>query len=204
MRIVLVGAGGHGKVCAEIAQLCGYREIFFLDDNQKRNSRNGYPVAGAGDDFERFVDDATDFFVSIGNAKIRKKIQDKIKRAGGRVANLVHPKSIISKDVEVGMGNVVMPGVVINPGVVLGDGVIVNTGSSIDHDCIIGDYSHVAVGAHLCGKVKIGNLSWIGAGAVVNHNLNICDECTVASGAVVIRDIIEPGTYIGVPVRKRK
>ena len=33
-RLVIVGASGHGKVVADIAQLNGYTDIVFLDDNK--------------------------------------------------------------------------------------------------------------------------------------------------------------------------
>ena len=55
--------------------------------------------------------------------------------------------------------------------------------------------------AYVGGTVKIGNRTWIGTGATVNNNLNICGDCMV--GAVVIKDIKEPGTYIGVPVKEK-
>ena len=32
-RLIIVGAGGHGKVAADIAYLCGYKDIVFLDSN---------------------------------------------------------------------------------------------------------------------------------------------------------------------------
>ena len=83
-------------------------------------------------------------------------------------------------------------------------GCIINTASSVDHDCVLSDFVHVAVGAHLCGTVTIGNATWIGAGATVSNNVNICGECTIGAGAVVVKDIIEPGTYIGVPAKLRR
>ena len=89
-------------------------------------------------------------------------------------------------------------------GAKIGQGCIINTASSVDHDCVLGDFVHVAVGAHLCGTVTIGNATWIGAGATVSNNVNICGECTIGAGAVVVKDITEPGTYIGVPARIKR
>ena len=83
MRIVFIGAPGHGKVCAEIAKLVGYKEILFLDDNRELKECARYAVVGILDDFERYLNDNTDFFVSIGNAESRKRIQEKITMAGG-------------------------------------------------------------------------------------------------------------------------
>lgn len=203
MRIVFIGAGGHGKVCAEIAELTGYSEIFFLDDDKEQKVCGKHRVSGIAKEFSKFVDSYTAFFVSIGNTDIRQRIQERIEHIGGRIATLIHPNAVISKDVNIGTGSVVMAGTVINGGTVIGSGVIVNTSSSIDHDCIVGNYCHVAVGSHLCGTVKVGNCTWIGAGAVVNNNLNICGNCIIGSGAVVVKDIKRKGNYIGVPARRK-
>jgi acetyltransferase-like isoleucine patch superfamily enzyme len=50
--------------------------------------------------------------------------------------------------------------------------------------------------------VFVGEGSWIGAGVSVNNNIKICSGCMIGAGAVVVKDIIEPGTYIGIPARK--
>lgn len=202
MRIVFIGAGGHGKVCAEIAELVGYRDILFLDDNRKINACGKYKTVGIVSDFLKFVDASTSFFVSIGNAEMRRQIQKKIENAGGRIATLVHPDAVVSMDASIGSGTVIMAGSVINAGAEIGRGVIVNTSSSIDHDCKVSDYCHIAVGAHLCGTVEVGNRTWVGAGAVVSNNVNICEGCLIGAGAVVIKDIEVAGTYVGVPMRR--
>lgn len=203
-RILLVGASGHGKVCAEIAELNGYDEILFLDDKRELTECGGYSVIGVETDFEKFLGEDTEFFVSIGNADIRKRMQEEIEAAGGKIATLIHPKAVVSKDVEIGMGSVLMAGVVINSGTKMGNGVIINTSSSVDHDCIIGNYCHLAVGAHICGTVNVDSMTWIGAGATVNNNISLCEGCLIASGAVVTKDIGEKGTYVGIPARRLK
>ncbi len=210
MRIVLIGACGHGKVCAEIASLMSgpngekkYSEILFLDNNEDLKDCLGYPVIGVEDDFEKYIDCDTDFFVSIGNGTTRKRIDERIINAKGQLAVLVHPNAVVSNSVEIGIGSVIMAGAVINPSVRIGKGVIVNTCSSIDHDCVIADNVHVAVGAHICGTVNVGECTWIGAGAIISNNTNICDDCMIGAGTVVIKNIVESGTYIGVPAKKK-
>lgn len=202
-RIVLVGASGHGKVCAGIAKLNGYIDIRFLDDNPQIKKCSNYDVVGPSSDFYQYINDDTEFFVSIGDHKIRKKIQEMIEMAGGMMARLMHPKSVISESVSMGLGTVVMAGAIVNAETSIGKGCIINTASSVDHDCIIGDYCHIAVGAHVCGEVNVGNSSWIGAGATVSNNVNICGGCVIGAGAVVTKKIVESGTYIGVPAKKK-
>lgn len=203
MRIVFVGASGHGRVCAEIAELSGkYDEILFLDDDTSIVECGRHSVVGIEADFNKYLADDAVFFVSIGNCAIRKRIQEEIEDVGGKIVTLIHPESIISKDAEVEVGTVVMAGAVINAGTHIGRGVIVNTSSSIDHDCVIENYSHIAVGSHICGTVKIGENCWIGAGALVSNNVSICRGCRIGAGAVVVKDIEDTGTYVGIPARK--
>lgn len=201
-RIVLIGASGHGRVCAEIAELNGYDEILFLDDNRELTECGGYSVVGVAAEFEEYLDDDTAFFVSVGNAEIRKRIQEEIETAGGKIATLLHPKSVISKKVEIGAGSAVMACAVINSGTKIGKGVITNTSSSVDHNCTIGDYCHVAVGAHICGTVNIGEKTWIGAGVTVSNDISICGGCIIGVGATVARNIEKKGIYIGVPAKE--
>ena len=77
-----------------------------------------------------------------------------------------------------------------------------NTGASVDHDNVIDDYVHISVGSHLAGNVKVGTKTWIGAGAVVNNDVKICSNCIIGSGAAVVKNIDEPGIFVGVPARK--
>ena len=201
-RIVFVGASGHGKVCAEIAKLNGYSDIFFLDDDNSVKKCGIYDVQGTTKDIDKYIDENTSFFVSIGNCEHRARIQSEIEHIGGKVATLVHPGSIVSSESVIGTGSVVMAGAVINPCTTLGKGVIVNTGSSVDHDCNIGDWCHVSVGSHVCGTVKVDSKSWVGAGSIIVNNISVCDGCVIGAGAVVVKDIYESGTYIGIPARK--
>lgn len=196
MRLIIIGASGHGKVVADIAK-DKYEEIVFLDDDPNIKSCAGYPVLGLTTMTPELEGDV---FVAVGDNRIRKKLMEK--NRGRHFPVLFHPSAVVADGVETGEGSVVMAGAVINPGATIGKGAIVNTSSSIDHDCVVGDYCHISVGAHLCGTVEIGDNVWIGAGAVVSNNLTICSDCMIGAGAVVINDIEETGTYIGVPARK--
>ena len=73
----------------------------------------------------------------------------------------------------------------------------------MDHDCVIGDYVHISVGSHLSGTIHVGSETWIGVGVSIVNNIDICSNCVIGAGAVVIRSIDEPGTYIGVPAKKK-
>jgi len=198
-KLVIIGAGGHGSVIADIARLNDYEEIVFLDDAVVE--RKDYPVVGKIADCTKYISDA-DFFIAIGGNATRKKLFDMLAENGASLAALIHPNAVIGENVKMGNGTAIMAGAVVNPGAVIGDGVILNTCSSVDHDCCVGNFSHVSVGAHLCGTVTLGTGVFIGAGATVINNVSVCDGVTVGAGAVVVRNIEKEGTYLGVPARK--
>lgn len=198
-KLIIIGASGHGKVIADIAVRNGYEDIVFLDDDESVKECGGYLVIGKSTEAGK-ID--TDVIVGIGNADVRKRIQESIPNE--KLVTLIHPDTVVAEDVVIGKGTVVMAGAVINPGVRIGKGCIINTCSSVDHDCVVGDYVHIAVGSHLCGTVSVGSGTWIGAGATVSNNISICPDCMIGAGAVVVKNIVEAGRYVGLPAKKIK
>lgn len=198
--LVIVGASGHGKVVADIAEKVGYADIVFLDDNPKEKSCGIYKVVGECKSALSYKN--SDFIVAIGNANIRRKIQSELVAMGVHIVSLIHPAAVIAPSVVIGIGTVVMAGAVVNPYTEIGQGCIVNTCASVDHDCRIGDYVHVSVGAHVAGAVIIRENTWVGAGATVINNIEIVENCMIGAGSVVVKNIDESSTYIGIPARK--
>ena len=197
--IVIIGASGHGKVVADIAKKAGYTKILFLDDNDQLISCGGYPVAGQTTDYKSYD---CDMIVAIGNTEVRQRIQTELMKAGKHLATLIHPAAVVGENTAIGEGTVVMAGAVVNPGAVIGKGCIINTCASVDHDDVIENYVHISVGAHLAGNVHVGEGTWVGIGAVINNNITIVSGCMIGAGAVVIKNIMEKGTYIGVPAKR--
>ena len=201
-KLIIIGASGHGKVVADIAiKMNKWQSIAFLDDDDSIKTSMGLEVIGKTADAFTYKEEV-DFFVAIGSNATREKIQEKLIEEGSNVVSLIHPSAIIGTDVEIGIGTTVMAGVVINSSTKIGNGCIINTSASLDHDNVIEDYVHISPGVNMAGTVKVCKGSWIGIGSVVSNNVNICSGCKVGAGAVVVKYITEPGTYVGVPVRK--
>lgn len=194
-KLMIIGAGGHGRVVADIAAACGY-EVDFLDDSENTSVK----ASGRLADYPKYIK-THDFALGIGNNFIRQKLTFELLNAGAVLPALVHPMAVVSKGATIGCASVVVAGAVINTGAKIGQGVIINTCSSVDHDCDVGDFSHISVGAHVAGTVRVGNRCMIAAGATVINNISVCDDVTVGAGAVVVRNIEKSGTYIGVPAK---
>lgn len=200
-KLIILGAGGHGRVVADVAARTGvYEEIAFLDDGYPGDDFR-YAYLGKCQDAEKYVAEY-EMVVAVGNNQVRKMLFNQLKQIGASIATIIAMDAIIGSDVEIGEGTVVLSGTVVNTGTRIGRGVILNTASSADHDCVVEDFCHVAVGARLCGAVHIGESSWIGAGVTVKNHTSICADCVVGVGAAVVSDLIESGVYVGVPAKK--
>lgn len=199
-KVVIIGAGGHGRVVADIAKACGDTVIGFLDDSNTAN--NKVNIIGTSADAVNYCDGETELFVAIGNCKVREKIMNSL--SGAKWYTAIHPSAVISPSAVIGEGTCVMPNAVVNNSAVVGKGVIINTCASVDHDDIIGDYVHIACGARLAGTVTVGNCTWIGIGSTISNNVSVCSNLMIGAGTVVVKDITEEGTYVGVPAKKVK
>jgi sugar O-acyltransferase (sialic acid O-acetyltransferase NeuD family) len=202
MKLALLGASGHGKVIAEIAELIGYNDVIFFDDAWPAKKQiEAWFIEG---DTESLIARKNEFdacIVSIGNNSIREKKQCHLQQEGLCLISLVHPNAVVSRYASVNVGTVVMAGAVVNAFTKIGRGCIVNTGATIDHDCLLHDFVHISPGVHLAGDVRVSACSWIGIGASIKQGMSIGAKTTIAAGSVVISNIPADSIALGVPAK---
>ncbi len=199
-RLVIIGAGSHGKVIADIAVKIGYKDIAFIDDNIKGHCI-GFPILGACEILEMLNDGDTDFIIAVGENQIRKNIAQKYNI---NWVSIIHPSAQIGSYVSIDKGTAVMAGAVVNVSAKVGKHCIINTSAIVEHDCILEDFVHISPNAALGGTVYIGERSHIGIGASVKNNIKICGNCVVGVGAAIVKNIDEVGVYVGVPGKKKE
>lgn len=201
--VLVVGAGGHAKVCLEALSDSGFRVVGCLN-------AGGEPVAGVqcevvGRDVDLAAIAAergvTNVFVAIGDNHARAAVSQRAVAAGLTLVNAVSRFAMVSGGATLGRGVAVLAGAVVNTSAAIGDGVIVNTRSSVDHDSWISDFAHVAVGVSLAGGVVIGAHTLVGVGASVAPGVHVGADVVVGAGAVVVRDVADGLTVVGVPAR---
>ncbi|WP_416695915.1 acetyltransferase [Candidatus Pseudothioglobus sp. Uisw_050_01] len=201
-RLAIFGAGGHGKVVAEIAQLSGWSDIIFFDDNDRITKLENWSIQG---NLKKFLSHSKDYdgsFVAIGDNQIRLQIVKlMLSSSKNNLVTLIHPNSIISQLSKVGLGSVVMAGSIINPFSSIGISNIINTNSVIEHDNLIGDYVHISPGVNIAGSVTIGQESWIGIGSSIKQNISIGSNVIVGLGSVVLENLPDNVVAFGVPAK---
>ena len=207
-KLVIVGAGGHARVLAEIVYLSKqFQLVGFTDPDPKLKGMKIFdaPVLGPDEILPSLRSQGVEeAIVGVGSSEDnhpRSLLFERIVRIGFHPALLIHPTAVLSFTVEIGRGVAVMARAVVNPNARLGDNVIVNTGAIVEHDCILGDHVHVASGACLSGGVRIGRKSFIGVGASSIQNVSIGEGCLIGGGAAVVGDIPDHSVALGVPAR---
>jgi len=193
--LIIIGFGGHAKVAANIAKLCGYQP-HHLDDDEKHKEY----VLGTTEMIGKFYASDTCYFCAIGDNKIRRKIMEE---NNVKWINLIHPSAQVSEfRAQMGVGNMICAGSVIEPETFIGNGNIFNTNSSVNHDCVINDFNHIGPGTNICGGVVMGDENLFGVGSSVIPNVIIGSRNLFGAGSVIVHDMYtNDGKFLGVPAR---
>lgn len=201
-RLGIIGAGGHGKVAADVAQRCGWDEVIFFDDRAESGSFDHahWQVVDQPGEIKSYRCSAV--FIAIGNAVARQQWCERVADLALPLTSLVDPGAIVSEYAQIEPGVLIAAGAVINVDSQIRRGSIVNTRASVDHDCIVGAYSHICPATALAGGVIVGERSWIGIGSQVKQSVTIGSDVMVGAGSTVLSDIPDSVTVVGTPARQ--
>lgn len=203
--LLILGAGGHGKVVADIARSAGWTVVGFVDTDASKVGTeviDDLTVVMSQDELvEKLEDDNLRHAVTFafGNNTGRLKLLGMF--AAAHTPTLIHATASISPSAALGAGTQVSPQAVVHPMAIVGEAVILNTGCIVEHDCHIHDGVHISPGAVLAGGVTVGARTWIGANATIINNISIGHDVTIGAGTVVIRDVPDGVTVVGNPGR---
>jgi UDP-N-acetylbacillosamine N-acetyltransferase len=205
--VYVYGAGGHGRVVADVLRAARRPFAGFLDDSacRCRVSNLVLPVLDAVQWMRGIkARDGIGVALGIGDNRAREEVADLCRRSGFEIVTAVHPSAVLSPAARIGVGTVVMPLAVVNADARVGSGVIINTGAVIEHDCVVGDYTHIAPNTVLGGAARVGSFSLLGLGAAVLPGVSVGSRSIIGAGSVVARDIPDDVVAMGVPARVSK
>lgn len=207
--VLVIGGGGHGKVLMHVLSRLPQFHLLGYVDPKNHGMILGFPYLGTDDSLPELIKKYPVASAVIGVGKVsgggpRAQIMQRLKELGFALPAIVAPGAMVAKSVTLGEGTVVMDGAVVQPDCVVGKLGIINTRASLDHDCNLAEDVHVGPGASVSGGVKIGEGSMIGVGSCVVQGVRIGKNITIGAGAAVTADCLEPGTYVGVPAKRRE
>ncbi len=209
--LIIIGAGDFGREIANVVERINttkpepiWHLLGFVDDNIALQGSlvDGYPVLGAMGFLNNYPNRVY-AICSLGVSRTRQNVINKITNPLIEYATLIDPDARVYKDAEIGVGSIVCGGSILAINTKVGNHVIINLNCTLGHDDVIKDFCVVNPGVNVSGKVTVGPCSDLGTGAKVIQGLTVGAEVTIGAGGVVIRDAIEPGVYVGVPVKRK-
>lgn len=166
-KLIIIGAGGHGKVLADtVLQAGSYELIGFVDANLSIGTPvfSNFNVIENQSNLLNLVHPDTYFVLGIGDNYLREKIVNQFPTLNW--ATLIHPKAACSSAVEIGEGTVVLANSVVSALVKIGKHGIVNAGTIIDHESQVGDFVHLSVGTKIGSNCVVSKYAKTAVGAV--------------------------------------
>ena len=205
MRIVIVGAGGHGRVVLDIIRNNHQFDIAgMLDSNTARqhDKVDGVEILGDLSLISQFGELGIGAaVVAIGDNNIRAAYAQALQKAGVSLVSAIHPSCSIADTARIGKNVVIASGVNVCTHVTVADSAILNTGCIVEHESHIGPAAHICPGVKLAGHVTVQGSAFVGIGATVIQGVTIGEAAVVGAGAVVLNDVPAYATVVGVPAR---
>ena len=187
-RLLVLGAGGHGRAVADVAVAAGRTVVGFTEPGGAR--LGDPPVLGRDDEL-----------AVLANRQYRARAPRRaVHGAGCRVpprARARTPARDGGPTAALAVGAVVFANAVVGAGVAVGENAVIYSGAIIEHDSRIGAHAYLAPGVVVCGGVTIEDGAFVGAGAVLIPGAHVGCGATIGAqslvrGAVVAGQSVRP------------
>jgi UDP-N-acetylbacillosamine N-acetyltransferase len=195
-EIVLIG--GFSEVIEAIIE-CGL-EINGIVDSEQCSS---YKYLGNDEAFLSSGNRNIPILISPDKPNDRERLFEMYFKAGFEISTFIHSQTYKSPTCSIEKGCFINRMAHLSSHVIIGKGSRVNVMANIMHHSKIGEFTTIAPNAVILGYVNIGSHCYIGSNSTILPYIDICDNVIIGAGAVVTRNILKPGTYLGIPARKK-
>ena len=202
MKKALIGAGGSAR---EIRAHIKYDDekwlpCFVDDEYWVENNNNIFPLS-------QFDPNEYAVLVTLGDPKDKFNIIQKLPKETKYFSYICYSAQLLGYsdgNIKIGDGTFIGANCLLTCDIKIGNHVLLNRGAQIGHDCTIGDYSSIMPGGIISGNCTIGDSVYIGTNSSIKEKINIHSSSIIGLNTGVIKNITEPGTYIGTPAKKIK
>lgn len=207
--IFILGVGHNTIVYIDLVEKCGYnvKGLYHYNNDMTGKLYWGYPILGSFDTlYLKNNLQGLNFALSQGNNDIREKCFNKIKKLGGNIPTIVHPKAIVSKFSELGEGVIVHANAVIDPDTKIGDDSVISFNAGICHSNIIGNHCFFSPGVLLGAYTKVEDKVFMGIGAKsISGKVDIIGyKAYIGADALLTKSVESRSMMIGSPAREYK
>ena len=205
--IYVIGASGFGReVVWLIEELDDWNILGFVDDNKELvgTQINGYTVTNDIDELLK-TKEQINVSIAIGNPNIRKKIYEKLSiNSNIKFPNIIAKDVRISETNQLGIGNIICTHSVLTTNISIGNFNHINLSCTIGHDVDIKNFVTIYPGVNISGNVSLDSCVEVGTGSKIIQGKKIKKDIVVGAGSVIVKDLVDFGTYIGIPAKRIK
>jgi len=199
MKKAIIGAGGFAReIYWSLPVIERLNAVFFIDDIYWNDSNNlVLPLS-------KFNPSEYEVVVAIGDPKDRFDMVQKLPKETKYFTHINSSVLILDPNIEIGEGSIICAGCILTTNITIGNHAHLNLQTTIGHDCKIGNYFTTAPGAKISGNCEIHDYVYIGTNASIKQKLTIGDNTIIGMNSGVVKNIVEPGVYVGTPSKKIK
>ncbi len=205
-KIVLIGAGGIGKLVVDIIDACNkvrkeYEILGYIVETQYGAPGTivyGKPVLGDFDWLGKHAGDV-ETVCAVGPSELRLKLVRRAEEAGARFCNIINPLAYLSPSVSMGVGNIIGAFVAFGPEVCMGNHVFINHSSAIGEEVTLEDFVTVSPLTNIARSCRLSTGSFVSVGVTIIDKIHIGGWSMIGGGSTIIRDVPANATVVGVP-----
>lgn len=204
--LYIFSSAGFGREAYGSAIRAGFKVKAFVEKNVSSSFEYcGIPIIDENDVGRKYPEPEA-AVVAVGDPFLREKIVNKIIKTfpNCEFPNIIDPSCILLnlETIKLGHGIVMMPFCLLTTDITIGDFCQFGVGTGLGHDCAFEEYVTTGMNPNFAGYTKIGKMTRVGSNVTTIDHISICENVMIGAGSLVIKNIIEPGTYIGSPAKK--
>lgn len=211
-KIIIIGGKGNGTLVLSAIEEINEKKkewdvLGFLNDNET-DPISDYPILGKIDrvTVHKFLEDEdVYFYYALFSIKLNHKFLPKLHSLEiplHRLATIIHPSTIISKDVKIGYGTCILQNVCISRFSTIGNFVQILPQAFLGTGATLDNFSYLAP------KAYVGAYSYLKEGAYMGPASSLIEFKTMRKwsvagmGAVVVEDVPQYSKVVGNPARE--
>lgn len=193
--LVIFGNSGLGSEVKRTAQLLGYENIKFFDDDETRSEFCSFS------EFLEYAKPKQHVIVAIASVAARNEVYTRLQVADCCPVNIIHPAVEIHGSTILGQGNYIAFGSLISNNTIIGNYNIINS-AVLGHHAKIGNCNILGPFAFLGGNSQVGDMNRFDLRSSILQDKKIENENQVLPLTVICKNYKSNNKLMGFPSKK--
>ncbi len=190
--IIIIGTGIKAQAALEIFQANDLLVYGFLSEQEGRKNETIHevPILGAMQDktFLDLCDEEANPFLALEDEQQQQILGGYFQKRKRLLPNAIHPQTFLSKQIELGEGNLILHASAIGLSTRLGSYNFLEEQVIIRSGAHLADHIHIGAGTLICHQVTIAAHVTIGARSLIMPGVKIKAHTTIPPASIITQD----------------